>query len=63
VYVESINPLFAVASSGTHEGDENPRWRAIAKYLGYKKFKGGIKQQMRTVRLRTDMARTPGGGL
>jgi len=31
-YVGKINPIVAVASSGPHEGDKNPRWSTIARY-------------------------------
>ncbi|HEX3681696.1 MAG TPA: hypothetical protein VHU83_04070 [Bryobacteraceae bacterium] len=57
VYVETINPVFAVASSGEHGGDANPRWRAIQKYLGLKKLKpeDGGNQQQRPVHLKTGM--------
>jgi beta-lactamase superfamily II metal-dependent hydrolase len=33
-YVENLNPYIAVASSGQHKNDWNPRWRSISKYLG-----------------------------
>ena len=56
VYVETINPLYSVASSGEHAGDENPRWRAIEKYLGLKKIKvRDKKQKTRPVRLKADV--------
>jgi beta-lactamase superfamily II metal-dependent hydrolase len=31
-YVGKINPIIAVASSGPHEGDKNPRWSTIKRY-------------------------------
>lgn len=31
-YVKKINPIIAVASSGPHEGDLNPRWATIKRY-------------------------------
>jgi beta-lactamase superfamily II metal-dependent hydrolase len=36
-YIEKIDPFIAVASSGGHESDFNPRWRVLKKYLGLKR--------------------------
>ncbi len=56
VYVETIDPRYAVASSGSHKGDKNPRWRAIEKYFGLKKKKPtDTVQHQRVVRLKQDV--------
>jgi hypothetical protein len=60
VYVETINPEFAVSSSGEHEFDKNPRWRTLEKYLGLKILKPGeTNQQTRVVRMRKDVFEHP----
>ncbi len=56
IYVEKLDPYFAAISTGKHGGDQNPRWRVIEKYLGYKKMRDGdsLPQEKRTVRLKND---------
>jgi beta-lactamase superfamily II metal-dependent hydrolase len=38
-YVETLDPILAAISAGTHGNDYNPRWRVISKYLGLKTSK------------------------
>jgi beta-lactamase superfamily II metal-dependent hydrolase len=59
IYVEKLDPFFAAVSTGTHGGDNNPRWRVIQKYLGYKKLREREKppQDKRVVRLKNDQAK------
>jgi hypothetical protein len=60
LYVETINPMFAVASTGEHENDDNPRWRAFAKYLGLKKLRSvDTIQQTRDVQMKKDVGAHP----
>ena len=56
IYVEKLDPFFAAVSSGAHSGDNNPRWRVIQKYLGYKKLRSRDTppQEKRVVRLKND---------
>lgn len=34
-FVNTVNPCIAVASSGRHQSDLNPRWDTIARYIDY----------------------------
>jgi beta-lactamase superfamily II metal-dependent hydrolase len=54
IYVEKLDPFFAAVSTGAHGGDNNPRWRVIQKYLGYKKLRSRDTppQEKRVVRLK-----------
>jgi len=39
-FVKLVNPYIAAISSGPHEGDKNPRWRTVEKYVNANKISG-----------------------
>ncbi|WP_367154419.1 ComEC/Rec2 family competence protein [Methylomonas sp. HYX-M1] len=39
-FVKLVNPYLAAISSGPHEGDTNPRWKTVEKYVNATKLSG-----------------------